>query len=379
MTEAVNPVAVAKPHVSDRSKELLAGALDRSQLAQGPLVAELEQLCCEMAGAEHAVAVSSGTDALELAYEAVGLSPGDELITTPLTFGATVNAAIRLGAEVRFADIGEDYTIDPAAVAAQMTPRTKAIVPVHLFGLPSDMAGLRALTTDRHDVTIVEDAAQAHGASIGDRRVGTEDVGCFSFYATKNVFAGEGGVITTNDADVAERCRLLRNQGMGPGGYNYVMVGRNSRMSDLHAAIAIPQLQELDSITEGRTEIAQTYDKLLAGGETGLLLPVVPAGRTSAWHQYTVVLPPSVDRAKVVEQLKAQQIFPGIYYPDALNDVPLYRDHSQVEQGDTPRARQVAAGCLSLPVHHGLVPSDAERVVEVLSAAMADPGCQVEQ
>ena len=377
MTEPTHKIAVANPQVSERSKELLAGAIERGQLAQGPLVGDLEQLCAGMAGADHAIAVSSGTDALELAYEAAGIGPGDEVITTPLTFAATINAIIRLGAEVRFADITNDFTIDPASVAAKLTPKTKAIVPVHLFGLPSDMGALRATIADRADVTLIEDAAQAHGASIGDRRVGTEDIGCFSFYATKNVFAGEGGVITTNDDDIADRCRMLRNQGMGGGGYNYVMVGRNSRMSDLHAAIAIPQLEELDQITERRTAMARTYAKLLADAAPDLQLPVEPEGRNSAWHQYTVVLPSSVDRAKVVDQLRAVQIFPGIYYPDALNDVPLYRDHDQVEAGNTPVARAVAAGCLSLPVHHGLVPSDAEKVVEVLTAAMADPGCQV--
>jgi dTDP-4-amino-4,6-dideoxygalactose transaminase len=378
MTEAAHPIAVANPQVSERSKELLAGAIERGQLAQGPLVAELEQLCATMADAEHAVGVSSGTDALELAYEAVGLGPGDELITTPFTFGATVNAAIRLGVTVRFADIGADYTIDPASVAAQITPNTKAIVPVHLFGLPADMAALQTVIADRPDITLIEDAAQAHGASIGERRVGTEEVGCFSFYATKNVFAGEGGVITTNNAEIADRCRLLRNQGMGGGGYNYVVVGRNSRMSDLHAAIAIPQLEQLDGITAGRTEMAEAYGKLLVGNDLGISLPVIPEGRTSAWHQYTVVLPDTVDRAKVVDHLRAEKIFPGIYYPESLNDVALYRDHKLVEAGETPVTRRIAAGCLSLPAHHNLVPSDAERVVEVLSAALADPGTRAQ-
>lgn len=369
MTAAdVKPIAVASPVVSDKARDLLLGAISRGQLAQGPLVAELERLCADMAGAEHAIAVSSGTDALELAYEAAGIGPGDEIITTPFTFGATVNAALRLGATVRFADLGADYNIDPASIAAQVTPNTKAIVPVHLFGLPAPMAEIKAIA-DQNDLVVIEDAAQAHGAVIDGSKVGTSDIGCFSFYATKNVFAGEGGVITTNDDDVAERCRLIRNQGMGAG-YAYQIVGRNSRMSDLHAAIAIPQLEELDDINRRRTDMAAAYDKLLAG-VSDLRLPIEPEGRTSVWHQYTVVLPESVARDRVVEALRAAQIFPGVYYPAALNDVPLYRDHELVHPGETPEARRVAAGCLSLPVHHGLVPSDAERVSDVLLSTLA--------
>lgn len=369
MTAAdVKPIAVASPVVSDKARDLLLGAISRGQLAQGPLVAELERLCADMAGTEHAIAVSSGTDALELAYEAAGIGPGDEIITTPFTFGATVNAALRLGATVRFADLGADYNIDPASIAAQVTPNTKAIVPVHLFGLPAPMAEIKAIA-DQNDLVVIEDAAQAHGAVIDGSKVGTSDIGCFSFYATKNVFAGEGGVITTNDDDVAERCRLIRNQGMGAG-YAYQIVGRNSRMSDLHAAIAIPQLEELDDINRRRTDMAAAYDKLLAG-VSDLRLPIEPEGRTSVWHQYTVVLPESVARDRVVEALRAAQIFPGVYYPAALNDVPLYRDHELVHPGETPEARRVAAGCLSLPVHHGLVPSDAERVSDVLLSTLA--------
>lgn len=375
MTATVRPsdriVSTAAPVVSAESRALVLEALESGQLAEGPFVARLEALCADMAGTAHAVAVSSGTDALELAYEAVGVGPGTEIITSPFTFGATVNAALRIGASVRFADIGPDYNIDPEAIDAIIGRRPATIVPVHLFGLPCDLEAIGDLA-DRHDARIVEDAAQAHGAEQDGRPVGSRDVGCFSFYATKNVFAGEGGVITTDRPDVAARCRLLRNQGMDAP-YDYRAAGRNCRMSEMHAAIAIPQLERLAAINARRAELAACYDRMLAGIE-GLGLPVVPPGRSSAWHHYTVTLPAGVDRARIVEHLESAGIRPGIYYPAALNDVPFYRDHERVESGPTPIARHVAAHCLSLPVHDQLTMDDVVRVAERLGEALVELG-----
>ena len=217
------------------------------------------------------------------------IGPGQEVITSPFTFAATINAILRSGASVRFADICEDFTVDPASVAALIGPATTALMPVHLYGLPADMRALTSLATANR-LAIVEDAAQAHGASVDGRRAGSFGVGCFSFYATKNVTSGEGGCVTTDDAMVAERLRVTRNQGMRSR-YDYAMIGQNWRMTDVAAAIAIPQMQRLDEINARGVANAAALTSLLAD-EQAVTTPAVPAGRTHVWHQYTMLLEP---------------------------------------------------------------------------------------
>jgi dTDP-4-amino-4,6-dideoxygalactose transaminase len=331
------------------------------------MVARLEALGAEMAGTRHAVAVSNGTVSLETALEVAGVGPGDEVITSPFTFAATVNAALRSGATVRFADIAPDFTIDPEAVAGLITPRTKAVVPVHLYGLVADMAPIMVLAGE-HGLTVVEDAAQAHGASVDGRRAGSFGIGSFSFYATKNVAAGEGGLMTTSDDEVAHRVRLLRNQGMVER-YRYEVVGRNLRMTDLQAAVAIPQLERLADINAARQANAEQLTKLLAG-QADLTIPEVPAGRVHVWHQYTVLLPDTADRARVQERMRASGVDSGVYYPSLAWDYPIYREHPGVVADDTPVAREAARHCLSLPVHPGLADADLEQVAAGLLEAL---------
>jgi dTDP-4-amino-4,6-dideoxygalactose transaminase len=319
-----------------------------------------------MAGTAHAVAVANGTVSLETAFEVLGIGPGDEVITTPFTFAATANAALRTGATVRFADIGADFTVDPAAVAALIGPRTAAVVPVHLYGLMADMPALKALA-DRHGLAVVEDAAQAHGASLGDRRAGSFGIGSFSFYATKNVAAGEGGLITTDDAAVARRCRLLRNQGMVER-YRYETVGRNLRLTDLQAALAVPQLERLEATNDARRRNAAVLLELLDGA--GLGLPIVPEGRRPVWHQFTILLPPGVDRDAVQRRMRDSGVETGVYYPRLAWDYAVYREHAGVVADDTPTARDAAARCLSLPVHPGLTGGDLELVAKTLLSAL---------
>lgn len=340
-------IRISEPDLGPEVEALVAQVLASGRLAQGPMVERFEALCAEMAGAQHAVAMSTGTAALQAALKMSGIGPGDEVITSPLTFVATLNAILSVGATALFADIGNDFNVDPAAVADLISPRTRAILPVHLYGLPSDMPRLKDLA-DSHDLLLVEDAAQAHGASVGGCPVGGWGLGAFSFYATKNVAAGEGGVVTTSDDELADSLRLFRNQGMRDR-YRYEIIGQNLRLSELHAAVAIPQLERLSAIRDTRRHNAEKLGSLLRG--TALVLPSGAPDREHAWHQYTVLLPAGTSRDKVVHQLAERGIESGIFYPSLVWDHHPYRQHPNVSVSATPFALNVSQRCLSLPIH----------------------------
>jgi perosamine synthetase len=365
-TEADHPIRISEPALGPEVEALVLQVLRSGQLAQGPMVERFEDLCAAMAGTRHAVAVSNGTVSLEACFAALAIGPGDEVVMPPLTFAATVNAALLAGATVRFADIGPDYTMDVDSTSALVGSRTAAVVPVHLYGLPADMNALGVLA-QRHSLAIVEDAAQAHGALVGSQPAGSFGLGSFSFYATKNVTSGEGGVITTDDDALARTLRLLRNQGMDRR-YEYELVGRNLRMTDLHAAVAIPQLERLDQIMARRWKNASDLIDLLA--DVDVEAPCEPSGRSSAWHQFTILLPEGVDRAAVVRSMQKDDVHPGIYYPALAWEHPAYRDHPRVVKDDTPFALSVSRRCLSLPIHPNLGPSDIQRVATTLRSAL---------
>ena len=361
-------IRVSEPHFGADVEALVLEVLRSGHVAQGPMVGRFEELGAAMAGTRFAVAVANGTVSLEAALEVLGIGPGDEVITTPFTFAATINAVLRSGATVRFADILPDFTLDPAAVGALIGPATTAVLPVHLYGLPADMDGIMAVA-GRHGLAVVEDAAQAHGASLGGRRVGSFGVGSFSFYATKNVACGEGGLITSSDEALVRRLRQLRNQGMVER-YRYETVGRNLRMTDLQAALGIPQLERLDATNARRRANAAVLTKLLDGVD-GLVVPATAEGREHVWHQYTVLLPPGADRDGIVERMRAAGVESGVYYPRLAWDYPVYREHPGVVQDDTPVAATAAQRCLSLPVHPGLSRTELERVAAALLGALA--------
>jgi perosamine synthetase len=360
-------IRISAPQLGAEVEDLVLSVLRSGHLAQGPMVERFEALCTAMAGTAHAVAVSNGTVALDAALHVLDIGPGQEVITSPFTFAATINAILRSGASVRFADIGDDFTIEPGAAAALIGPATTALMPVHLYGLPADMQALTSLAA-AHGLAIVEDAAQAHGAEVGGRRAGSFGLGCFSFYATKNVTSGEGGCITTDDAMLAERLRVLRNQGMR-GRYDYSIIGQNWRMTDVAAAIAIPQMEHLDVINATRRAHAAVLTSLLAGNPS-VTTPRVPAGRRHVWHQYAVLLGSGIDRDRVVAFMSSCGVDAGVYYPGLVWDHDAYRHHPNVHRDDTPVARDVASRCLSLPVHPGLSAHDLERVAETLAAAI---------
>lgn len=355
------------------SEPYVLEVLRSGNLAQGPMVRRFEERFAEFCGVRHAVAVNSGTTALVAALEVLDLEPGDEVLTSPFTFVATLNAILEAGAVARFVDIGAaDFCVDPEALAAAVGPRTRVLMPVHLYGQTADMDPILKLAAD-HGLALVEDAAQAHGARHDGRAAGTFGLGCFSFYATKNITAGEGGAITTDDDSLADRLRVLRNQGMRER-YVYEVAGHNYRMTDLHAAIAIPQLDRVDGLIEAR----QANARALTAGLTdvpGLRLPAELPLRSHVWHQYTVLVEDeaALTRDEFVAELNRLGVGCGIYYPELVTDYACYRDNPRVERGETPVAARVARQCVSLPVHPGLTGDQLDTIVGAVRELLGEP------
>ena len=353
-------------------EELVLSVIRSGIIAQGPLVQRLEEEFAELIGVEHVVAVNNGTTALIAALHVLDLQPGDEVITTPFTFVATLNAIIESGATARFADINDDdFNVDPRRVAELVNDRTKVLMPVHLYGHCADMAGIESVATSA-DLMIVEDAAQAHGARIGDRAAGSWGLGCFSLYATKNLTSAEGGLISTDDGHLADRLRVLRNQGMRQR-YQYEMAGNNYRMTDLQAALCLPQLTGYEQQVASRQAHAQRLSEGLQD-LPGVRVPRALADRHHVWHQYTVLIDDHarLGRDDLHEALAARGIGCGVYYPRPVFDYDCYREHPQVVTTEVPVASDVARRCLSLPVHPYLTADDLDRVISAMHDLLGD-------
>lgn len=346
-------------------EELVLSALRSGHVAQGPLVAQFESLFAELTGVKHAIAVNNGTTSLVASLQVLDLEPGSEVITSPFTFAATLNAILEAGAVARFADISEDdFNVDVTAMQRLINERTEVLMPVHLYGQIADMSSISALA-DRHDLRIVEDAAQAHGSRQGSSAAGSFGLGSFSFYATKNLTTGEGGIITTDDDELADRLRILRNQGMRAR-YEYVMRGHNYRLTDLQAALVIPQIGRYPAIVDQRKANAVRLSEGLAD-VPGLIVPRELPGRSHVWHQYTVRVTDEarVSRDDFVAQMQAAGVGVGVYYPRPVYDYEAYRDRSDVVIGDTPVAEKVAREVVSLPVHTHLTTEQLDQIVSV--------------
>lgn len=330
--------------------------LDSGTLAQGPRVAQFEERFAQMCQVKHAIAVSSGTSGLHVSLLAHGIGPEDEVITTPFTFIATVNAILFTGARPVFVDIDEEtFNLDVAQVEAAITPATKAILPVHLYGYMCDMEPLQALA-EKYGLSIIEDACQAVKAKYRDGYAGSFGTGVFSFYATKNLMTGEGGMITTNDDCIAERCRLIRSHGMRQR-YYHEMIGYNYRLTDLQAAIGLAQLDRIDEMTARR----QANAAVLNAKIESVITPRVKPGYEHVWHQYTVRVNGRRDRDQAVKQLNQAGIGTGIYYP-----VPAHRQEyikDVIGEVSMPVAERMAKEVLSLPVHSLLCMEDLARIV----------------
>ena len=353
----------------DQVEEALTRVCDSGWFVLGPDVGDLEKALAEYSGARHAVGCASGSDALLLALMAADVGPGDEVILPSFTFFATASAVTRLGAKPIFADIDPDtFNIDPAEVRRLICPATKAILPVHLFGQCADLDALCRMAKEA-DIPVMEDAAQAIGAELNGRRAGAMgDIGCFSFYPTKNLGgAGDGGMLTTNSDELAERLRLLRVHGMHSRYYHQV-VGINSRLDSLQAAILNIKLPHLDEWTAMRQEHAARYHQLF--GEAGLDrivgLPPTGAGRRHVWNQY-VVRVPDRRRDELREFLGEARIGAGIYYPLGLHKQECFR-HLGYERSDLPETDRAAEEVLALPIFPELTAAEQQFVVDRTAA-----------
>lgn len=364
-------IPITKVVFGPEHEQQVLGVLKSGQIAQGAKVAEFEGLCASMAGTRSAVAVNNGTTALVLALRALGVGEGDEVITSPFTFAATLNAIIEVGATARFGDIDESYNLDPNTVEPLITSRTKAIMPVHLYGLPAQMESFQKISS-RNGVFLIEDAAQAHFASTeGNKPVGSYGLGCFSFYATKNLTSGEGGVVTVNDPQLEESMRTLRNQGMKQR-YQYEVPGYNFRMTDLAAAVAIPQFASASEMISIRQENASKLSSELERIE-GLSVPRSAEKTNHVWHQYTIRLTEesNITREDLANILQEESIGYGFYYPRAVYDYDCYRNHPRVLIENSSNAELFAKSVISLPVHPHLTDSDLDRIVSVVQTAFS--------
>ena len=358
-------IPIARPQMGEEEKQRVWEAMSSGSLAQGPRVRELEEQFAEFVGVGYAVATSSGTTALHLALLGYDIGPGDEVITVPFTFIASANSVLHTGARPVFVDIGErDFCIDPSLIEAAVTERTRAIMPVSLYGQPADMEAVTEIA-ERRGLAVVEDAAQAHGAAIGERRSGTWGAGTFSFYPTKNMTTGEGGMITTDDGELAERVRLLREHGMKVR-YHHDVVGYNFRMTDIAAAIGLAQLPKLPTYNERRRAIAARYDAELRG----VLTPSVRPGVTHAYHQYTLRVN---ERDAFAEALRARGVGSAIYYP-----IPVHRQKPFLAIGygheALPVTERLTAQVLSIPVHPSLSDDEVSTVIGAVNATAAELG-----
>ena len=356
-------IHISKPQIGEEEKQAVMQVLESGQLAQGPRVNEFEDRFAAWCGTRFAVAVSSGTTALHVALLAHGIGPGDEVITTPFSFIASANCILYAGATPVFADIEPDYfMLDPQDVEKKITPRTKAIIPVHLFGQAADMAGLSALA-DKYNLAIIEDACQSHGAKFHGQTVGAWGTACYSFYPTKNMTTIEGGMITTDDEGVAERARLLRNHG-SPKRYLHESLGFNFRMTDLQAAIGLTQLKKVDQWNRLRQKNAAYLSNKLAG-LPGIRVPKVREGCEHVFHQYTIR---AENRDALLEKLAAKGIGVGVYYPIPIHQQPLYR---QAGYNDSlPVSEAASLSVLSLPVHPALTQPELDEIVAAVAAAV---------
>ena len=358
----------ARPEISEADIEAAVRVLRSGMVVQGPEVKAFEDEFAALTDTSHCVAVNSGTSALQLSLIAMGVGPGDEVIVPSFSFAATANAVRLVGAEPVFADIeAASFNINPDSIAALIGPRTVAIMPVHLYGLPARMDAIQALA-DAHGLAVLEDAAQAHGAAIDGKAVGSFGIGgCFSFYPTKNMHSLEGGMVSTGDAEFARTLRLLRNQGMEQR-YANEIVGANMRLTDVAAAVGRRQLTQLGTWTEKRRSNAARFDAELKGVTT----PAVPDGYRHVYHQYTIRV--EGDRDAIQQGLKDLGIGSAVYYPTPIHRLRPYlaADGSLTRDWDLTETDRAATEVLSLPVFPSLANDEIDRIIAGVNDVVAD-------
>ncbi len=356
-------ISVTQPLLGKAEEEAVLGVIRSGQIAQGKHIEAFEKRFAEVCGVKEAVAVSSGTAALHLALLACGIGPGDEVITTPFSFTATANVILLVGATPVFVDIDPlTYTINAALVETAISTRTKAILPVHLYGHPCDMNALLKIA-HKHSLAIIEDACQAHAAAVDGQPVGSFGVGCFSFYATKNITTGEGGMVTTNDSVLAERIRGMRNHGQKER-YRQVIMGHNLRMTDMQGALGVVQVKKLEALTKRRIANADYLTRHLSGT---LQTPITLPGYRHVFHQYVVRI--IGNRNAFIQQLSAQGVNTAIHYPTPIHQQPFYRERTDLwrvgsESEPLSVAEQASREVLALPVHPALTEENLAIIVK---------------
>jgi perosamine synthetase len=371
-------ISIASPLLGFEEEAAIHRVLISGQLVQGKNVAAFEQGFAQVCQVDEAIAVSSGTAALHLALLAHGIGPGDEVITTAFSFAATANVILLVGATPVFVDIEADtYALDPTLVEAAITARTKAILPVHLYGHPCDLRRLVPLA-QAHNIAIIEDACQAHAAKLDGKPVGSFGTGCFSFYATKNMTTGEGGMVTTNDPTIAERVRLLRNHGQKER-YKHTVLGYNLRMTEMQGALGLVQLAKLERFTERRIANAACLTQRLRGA---VQTPGERSGCRHVYHQYTIRI--AQHRDEFAAYLRERGVGTAVHYAVPIHQQPFYKEQvdtfkffaateaahnrSMVGDGRLPETELAAQQVLSLPVHPALSSEDLDTIArEVLA------------
>jgi perosamine synthetase len=349
-------IPVAKPIIDRKDIKAVVKVMKSGGLAQGPQVASLEDKFSELVEGRNCVAVNSGTSALHLALLSLGIGPGDEVIVPSFTFAATANSVALTGAKPVFVDIDPGtYNIDPTLIEREITKHTKAIQVVHLYGLPADMNTILAIAK-KHNLMVLEDAAQAHLASIEGKPVGSfGDAAAFSFYPTKNMTSGEGGMIVLKNPEHARICKLLRNQGMEKR-YQNEVVGFNLRMTDIHAAIGISQLKKVHNWTRIRQENANFLNKKISS----VVTPFVPEGYTHVFHQYTVRV--RKHRDEFSAKLTELGIGNSVYYPTQVHKLPSFDLNLELKHTEDATMQ-----VLSLPVHPSLSKKDLNRIADAVN------------
>lgn len=376
--ETINITSIPLVDLAAQSRQIKADVLrrmsaviDSANYILGPEVEEFEDEFARYCGVDHCVGVANGTDALHLALRALGVQSGDEVITAGNSFAATAFAIAYAGATAVFADISPlDFNIDPEQVERAITPRTKAIIPVHLYGQPAAMHEIRDIAK-RHNLKVIEDAAQAHGAQIDDQRCGSfGDIGCFSFYPGKNLGAfGDGGAVVTNDPELAQQLRLLRNYGQRIKN-QHDMLGYNCRLDTLQACVLLSKMNHIEAWTEQRRQVASWYQQELA--DTPLRLPTQRDQVRHVYHLYVVRHP---DRDAIIESLKAENIFCGIHYPHPLSTAKPFADAVTVPHR-LPVTTDASAEIFSLPMYPEMTRRHVAMVGDAIRRATATVSCR---
>ncbi|MBN2331247.1 MAG: DegT/DnrJ/EryC1/StrS family aminotransferase [Candidatus Aenigmarchaeota archaeon] len=356
-------IPIASPALGSEEIRAAVRVLRSGNLTQGKSVQEFEKRFSSFIGTKHGVACSSGTAALQVGLEAVGIKDGDEVITTPFTFIATGNSILYNRAVPVFADIDQrTFNIDPVKIESKITGKTRAVLVVHLYGQPCDMAAMQKICKE-NDLLLIEDCAQAHGAEYKGKRVGSlGDLSTFSFYATKNMVTGEGGMILTDNEAAAQKAKVIVNQGQ-LGRYDHVMIGYNYRMMDMQGAIGLVQLGRLAKLNSQRERNARFLSKRL-GKLDWVEVPYVSKGVKHVWHQFTVKVQAGI-RDDLFEHLNSSGVGARIYYPTPVHLQPAYRSLGY-EKGICPVAESLSEQVISLPVHPKLKKAELKRVVEVM-------------